>query len=156
MPDYTSFGGDGLVIDMARKFAADRLAPHAAAREKAGCIEPEILRELAELGFLGATTSAEWDGSELDPVTYALLLEEIAAGDGSVSTLLSVHNSPTCIVLEKYGSPEQKENWLRPLARGEGIGSFALPEPQAGSDASNLRSRAVKQGDRYIVNGAKQ
>ena len=156
MPDYTSFGGDGLVIDMARKFAADRLTPHAAAREKAGRIEPEIIRELGELGFLGATTSAEWDGSELDPVTYALLLEEIAAGDGSVSTLLSVHNSPTCIVMEKYGNAAQKDRWLRKLARGEHVGSFALTEPQAGSDASNLRTRAVKQGDRYIVNGAKQ
>jgi butyryl-CoA dehydrogenase len=156
MPDYTSFGGDSLVIDMARKFAAERLAPHAAAREKAARIEPEIIREMGELGFLGETTSADWDGSDIDPVTYALLLEEIAAGDGSVSTLVSVHNSPTCIVIEKYGTPAQKDRWLRPLARGEHVGSFGLTESHAGSDASNLRTRAVKHGDRYILNGAKQ
>jgi butyryl-CoA dehydrogenase len=148
--------GDQLVIDMARKFAAERLAPGAAAREKALAIEPDIIRELGELGFLGATTSARWGGSEIDPVTYALLLEEIAAGDGSVSTMVSVHNSPTCVVLENFGTDAQRERWLRPLATGEHVGSFALTEPQAGSDASNLRSRAVRRGDRYIIDGTKQ
>ena len=148
--------GDSLVIEMARKFATERLAPGAAARERAGKIEPEIIAELAALGVLGATTPGQWDGAELDPVTYALLLEELAAGDCSVSTLVSVHNSPTCAVLEKFATDAQKDQWLRPLARGEGIGSFALTEPHAGSDASNLRTRAVKKGDRYIVNGAKQ
>ena len=147
---------DPLVLEMAHKFAQERLAPGAAAREKAAAIEPEIIAALGELGFLGATTSAAWDGSELDPVTYALALEEIAAGDGSVSTLVSVHNSPTCIVLEQFGSDAQRDRWLRPLARGEHVGSFALTEPQAGSDASNLRTRAVKRGDRYVINGAKQ
>jgi len=147
---------DTIVIDMIRRFAQERLAPGAAAREKAGAIEPAIIRELAELGVLGATTPARWGGSEIDPVTYALLLEEIAAGDGSVSTLVSVHNSPTCIIFDIYGSDAQKERWLRPLASGEAVGSFALTEPQAGSDASNLRTRAVKKGDRYVINGAKQ
>jgi butyryl-CoA dehydrogenase len=147
---------DTLVIDMIRRFSEDRLAPHAAAREKAGAIEPGIIRELGELGILGATTPAQWDGSDIDPVTYALLLEEIAAGDGSVSTMVSVHNSPTCIVIEQYGTDAQKDRWLRPLATGAAVGSFALTEPQAGSDASNLRTRAVKRGDRYVINGAKQ
>ena len=147
---------DPLVLDMVRKFSQERLAPHAAAREKASAIEPEIIRELGELGIFGATTPAQWDGSEIDPVTYALLLEEIAAGDGSVSTMVSVHNSPTCIVIDHFGTDAQKDRWLRPLATGEAVGSFALTEPQAGSDASNLRTRAVKQGDRYIINGAKQ
>jgi hypothetical protein len=156
MPDHTPVGTDTIVIDMVRKFATDRLAPGAAAREKAGAIEPEIIRELGELGILGATTPAQWDGSEIDPVTYALLLEEIAAGDGSVSTLVSVHNSPTCIVIDHFGTDAQKDRWLRPLATGAAVGSFALTEPQAGSDASNLRTRAVKQGDRYVINGAKQ
>jgi butyryl-CoA dehydrogenase len=156
MPDHTSFGADDLVIDMIRKFASERLAPGAAAREKVGAIEPTIIRELGELGVLGATTPAQWGGSEIDPVTYALLLEEIAAGDGSVSTLVSVHNSPTCIIFDIYGSDAQKERWLRPLASGEAVGSFALTEPQAGSDASNLKTRAVKRGDRYVINGAKQ
>lgn len=156
MPDGFSFNGDGIIVDMVRKFSQERLAPHAAAREKAARIEPEIVRELGELGILGATTSAEWDGSEIDPVTYAMLVEEIAAGDGSVSTLVSVHNSPTCIVVGQYGSDAQKDQWLRRLATGEHVGSFGLTEPQAGSDASALRTRAVRKGDVYVVNGAKQ
>jgi butyryl-CoA dehydrogenase len=156
MPDHTPIGTDSLVIDMARRFAAERLAPGAAAREKAGAIEPEIVRELGELGIFGATTPAQWDGSEIDPVTYALLLEEIAAGDGSVSTMVSVHNSPTCIIFDQYGTDAQKDRWLRPLATGAAVGSFALTEPQAGSDASNLRTRAVRKGDRYVINGTKQ
>ena len=154
MLDYA--GADTLIVDMARKFAEERLAPGAAAREKAGAIEPEIIRELGELGFLGATTSAEWGGSEIDPVSYALALEEISAGDGSVSTLMSVHNSPTCVVVEKFGTDAQKDRWLRKLASGEHVGSFALTEPQAGSDASNLRTRAVRHCDRYVIDGAKQ
>lgn len=161
MPDHNPpaadpFAADTLVIDMVRRFAQERLAPHAAEREKAGRIEPEIIRELGELGVFGATTPERWGGSELDPVTYALVLEEIAAGDGAVSTMVSVHNSPTCIVIDHYGTDAQKERWLRPLASGESVGSFGLTEPQAGSDASNLRTRAMKQGDRYVINGAKQ
>jgi butyryl-CoA dehydrogenase len=156
MPDGFQFNGDSMIVEMVRKFSQERLSPHAAAREKAARIEPEIVRELGELGILGATTSAEWDGSEIDPVTYALLLEEIAAGDGSVSTLVSVHNSPTCIVVGQYGSDAQKDQWLRKLATGEHVGSFGLTEPQAGSDASALRTRAVRKGDVYVVNGAKQ
>src|ERR1700722_2994011 len=127
MPDSLPAYGDTIIVDMARKFAQERLAPLAAEREKAGRIEPEIIRELGELGLFGATTPTEWDGSDIDPVTYALLLEEIAAGDGSVSTMVSVHNSPTCIVIAN-----------------------------SGTDASNLRTRAVKRGDKYIVNGSKQ
>jgi butyryl-CoA dehydrogenase len=156
MPDSIQPGTDTLVIDMVRRFATERLAPGAAAREKAGCIEPEIIRELGELGIFGATTPAQWDGSELDPVTYAQVLEEVAAGDGSVSTMVSVHNSPTCIIFDQYGTDAQKDRWLRPLATGAAVGSFALTEPQAGSDASNLKTRAVKKGDRYVINGAKQ
>jgi hypothetical protein len=156
MPDSIQPGADTLVIDMVRRFATERLAPGAAAREKAGAIEPEIIRELGELGIFGATTPAQWDGSELDPVTYAQVLEEVAAGDGSVSTMVSVHNSPTCIIFDQYGTDAQKDRWLRPLATGAAVGSFALTEPQAGSDASNLKTRAVKKGDRYVINGAKQ
>ena len=147
---------NALVIETARRFAQERLMPGAAAREKAGRIEPEILRELGELGFLGATNSAEWGGSEIDYATYAQVVEEIAAGDGSVSTLVSVHNAPTCEILERYGTPEQKERWLRPMAGGEAVASFALTEPGAGSDASGLRTRATKRGDVYVINGSKQ
>ena len=123
MPDHNPaaadpFAADSMVIDMVRRFAQERLAPHAAEREKAGSIEPEIIRELGELGVFGATTPERWGGSELDPVTYALVLEEIAAGDGAVSTMVSVHNSPTCIVIDHHGTDAQKERWLRPLASG--------------------------------------
>ena len=156
MPDSLPVHGDTIIIDMVRKFSQERLAPKAAEREKLGRIEPEVIRDLGELGVFGATTPAEWDGSEIDPVTYALLLEEIAAGDGSISTMVSVHNSPTCIVIANAGTDAQKDRWLRRLATGEAVGSFGLTEPQAGSDASNLRTRAVKKGDKYIVNGAKQ
>ena len=146
---------DTLVVETARGFAADRLAPHAAAREKAKAIEPEIVTALAELGFLGAVTAARWGGAEIDYATYALALEEISAGDGSVSTLVSVHNAPTCTVLERFGTDAQCERWLRPLTMGK-VGWFALTEPGAGSDASALATRAVKRGDRYVLNGAKQ
>lgn len=159
MPDSItpiSPDGDTLIIDMIRRFSQDRLAPLAAEREKKQRIEPEVIAELGELGVFGATTPAEWDGSEIDPVTYAMVLEEIAAGDGSVSTMVSVHNSPTAIIFSQYANDAQKDRWLRKLATGEHVGSFGLTEPQAGSDASNLKTRAVKKGDKYIVNGAKQ
>jgi butyryl-CoA dehydrogenase len=126
MLDNPMAGGDALVVDMARKFSQERLAPLAAERAKAKRIEPEVIAEMGELGFLGATTSADWGGSDLDSVTYAMVLEEIAAGDGAVSTLVSVHNSPTCMVIEKYGTDAQRDRWLRPLASGEHIGSFGL------------------------------
>ena len=145
-----------LIVDTARRFAQERLAPTAAAREKAGRIEPEIVRELGEMGFLGATLSADWGGSEIDTQTYARVIEEIAAGDGSVSTLVSVHNAPTCEILQHYGSDAQRDEWLRPMAAGQAIGSFALTEPGAGSEASALRTRAVKDGDGYVITGSKQ
>jgi butyryl-CoA dehydrogenase len=147
---------NALIVDTARRFAEERLAPLAAAREKAGVIEPAIIAALGELGFLGATLSSQWGGSEIDMVTYARVVEEIAAGDGSVSTLVSVHNAPTCEVLQHYGTDAQRERWLRPLATGAAVGSFALTEPGAGSDAAALRTRAVRNGDHYVIDGSKQ
>jgi hypothetical protein len=146
---------DALVVETARAFAQEKLLPGAAAREKARAIEPEVVTALAELGFLGATVAAQHGGAEIDYATYALALEEIAAGDGSVSTLVSVHNAPTCTVLERFCSPAQHERWLRPLTQGK-VGWFALTEPGAGSDAAALKTRAVKRGDRYMIDGAKQ
>jgi len=154
MLDHTD--PSALIVEAARRFAQERLAPHAAARELACRIEPEILHELGEMGFLGATNSAEWGGSEIGYEAYAQVVEEIAAGDGSVSTLVSVHNAPTCEILEKFGSPAQKERWLRPMATGAAIGSFALTESGAGSDASGVRTRAVRTNSGYVVNGSKQ
>lgn len=145
-----------MIRDMARGYAQDRLAPTARAREKAGTIEPEVISELGELGFLGMTIDPDRGGAGTDYVSYALALMEIAAGDGSVSTMVSVHNSPVCAVIDRFGSEDQKDRWLRPLATGQAIGSFALTEPQAGSDASNLRTRAVRTNTGYSVSGSKQ
>ncbi len=154
MLDHTD--PNALVIETARRFAQERLAPTASAREAAGRIEPEVIQELGEMGFLGATNSAEWGGSEIDYETYAQVIEEIAAGDGSVSTLVSVHNAPTCEILERFGSPAQKEQWLRPMASGQVVASFALTESAAGSDASGVRTRAVRTNSGYVINGSKQ
>ena len=145
-----------LIIDTARRFAQERLAPGAAEREKAGRIEPEIIRELGEMGFLGATNSSDWGGSEIPYETYAQVIEELAAGDGSVSTLVSVHNAPTCEILEKFGAAEQKERWLRPMASGQAVSSFGLTESHAGSDASGIRTKAVRNDGGYVINGSKQ
>ena len=145
-----------MIRDMARNYARERLAPTAQAREKAGAIEPEIVTELGELGFLGMTIDPDWGGAGADYVSYALAMIEIAAGDGAVSTMVSVHNAPVCAVLDRFGSDEQKERWLRPLAEGQHIGSFALTEAQAGSDASNLKSKAARTNEGFVVNGTKQ
>ena len=147
---------NSLIIETARRFAQERLAPTAAAREQAGRIEPDIIKELGEMGFLGATNSADWGGSEIPYETYAQVVEEIAAGDGAVSTLVSVHNAPTCEILEKFGTPEQNERWLRPMASGQAVGSFALTEPSAGSDAASVRTKATRTNSGYAINGAKQ
>ncbi|MEM6678546.1 MAG: acyl-CoA dehydrogenase family protein [Pseudomonadota bacterium] len=144
-----------MIRDMARDFAQTQLAPSATAREDAGRIEPEVVSALAELGFLGMTTSPDWGGAGTDYVSYALAMIEIAAGDGSVSTLVSVHNAPVCTVLERFGSDAQRERWLRPLCEGQ-VGSFALTEPQAGSDASALKTRATRTNAGWRVNGSKQ
>jgi butyryl-CoA dehydrogenase len=147
---------DTLIVDAARRWAQERLVPTAAAREDRGMIEPEIVAELAELGFLGATISAAWDGAEIPYSTYARVLEEIAAGDGSVSTLVSVHNAPTCEILQKYGTDAQRERWLRPMTAGGKVASFALTESGAGSDAASVRTRAVRSNSGYVINGSKQ
>lgn len=145
-----------LIRDMARAFSNDVLAPGAAAREQAREIEAPVRAQLAELGFLGMTIDPDWDGAGADYVSYAVALEELARGDGSVSTMVSVHNAPFLAILDRFASDRQKEAWLKPAARGEHIGCFALTEAHAGSDASALRTRAEKRNDRYIVNGGKQ
>ena len=154
MLDHTD--PNALIIETARRYAQERLAPTAAAREKLGRIEPEILAELGGMGFLGATNSADWGGSEIDYETYAQVIEEIAAGDGAVSTLVSVHNAPTCEILQRFGNPAQKEQWLRPMASGQVVGSFALTESAAGSDAGGIKTRATRTNSGYVVNGNKQ
>jgi len=145
-----------LIRDTARDYAQSRLAPSAMAREKAAVIEPEVISELGELGFLGMTVDPDWGGAGADYTSYALALMEIAAGDASVGTMVSVHNAPVCAVLDRWANDDQKERWLRPLAEGRHIGSFAMTEPQAGSDAANLKSRAERTNTGYRINGAKQ
>ncbi len=145
-----------LVAETARAFARERLAPGAAAREKEGRIPPELLRELGALGFLGMTVPPEWGGAGADHVSYVLALMAVAGGDGAVSTVMSVQNAPVNAILLRYGSEAQKRRWLVPLARGEMIGAFALSEPQAGSDAANLATRAVRVGRRWVLDGTKQ
>lgn len=145
-----------MIRDMARQFARERLAPGAAERDRDSRFPAEELREMGELGLLGMVVPEEWGGAGADAVSYALAIEEIAAGDGAISTIMSVHNSVGCAPILKFGNTEQKERYLRAMASGRMLGAFCLTEPQAGSDASALKTRAVKDGDHYVLNGAKQ
>ena len=145
-----------LVRDTAREFARGRLAPHTRAWEAAGAFPRDVLDEMGQLGFLGMTVPEALGGAGLDYVSYALALMEIAAGDGALSTLMSVNNAPVCAILVAHGSVVQHERYLRPLAAGEMIGAFALTEPQAGSDAANLRTTAKRVEGGYRLNGTKQ
>ena len=145
-----------MIRDTARQFARERLAPTAAERDRTGETPRGLLAEMGALGFMGMTIPEEWGGAGADTVAYVLAMEEIAGGDGGVSTIMSVNNSPVAAALYGYGSTDQKERFLKPLARGEINAAFSLTEPQAGSDASNLKTRAEKQGNKYVLNGAKQ
>ena len=145
-----------IIRDTARSFAAEKLRPHAAEWDRAGTFPREALAEMAGLGFLGMMVPEKYDGAEADHVSYALALEEIAAGDGSCSTIMSVHNSVGCLPILKFGTEQQKQRFLRPMARGEMLAAFCLTEPEAGSDASGIRTRAEKRGNRFVLNGTKQ
>jgi len=145
-----------LIRDMARNFAKDRIAPNARDWEAACEIPRSVISEMAELGLMGALTPEEYDGANVGHIAYALALMEIASGDGALSTVLSVHNSVGCMPINKFGSEEQKEEFLKPMARGEKLGAFALTEPHTGSDAANLKTRAKKDGDDWVLNGTKQ
>ncbi|GLQ07731.1 acyl-CoA dehydrogenase family protein [Sneathiella chinensis] len=145
-----------MIRDMARDFATNRLAPDSVAWEKAAAIPRAIFDEMGALGLMGMTVPEAYGGADTDYVSYALALMEIAGGDGAVSTVMSVNNSPCCAAILKDGTEEQKQAYLVPLAKGEKIGAFCLTEPHAGSDASALRTRAVRDGDDYIINGTKQ
>ncbi|MCR9215223.1 MAG: acyl-CoA dehydrogenase family protein [Proteobacteria bacterium] len=145
-----------MIRDMARDFAANRLAPNSVAWEAAEEVSPDVFTEMGQLGLLGMTVPESYGGAGTDFVSYALALMEIAGGDGAVSTIMSVNNSPCCAALLKEGTEEQKQEYLVPLAKGEMIGAFCLTEPHAGSDASALKTRARKDGDDYIISGVKQ
>lgn len=145
-----------MIRDMAARFSQERLAPNAAAWEDARAYPREIFDEMAKLGFMGMTLDADWGGSKTDFVAYALALIEIAKGDGGLSTVLSVHNSMTALIIANNGTEDQKKRFLPKLADGTWIGGFALTEPHAGSDASSLKVKADRHGDTFVLNGTKQ
>jgi alkylation response protein AidB-like acyl-CoA dehydrogenase len=145
-----------MIRDALRTFAQERLAPNAARWDREHHFPREELKELAQLGAFGVAVPEQYGGAGLDYVALALVLEEIAAGDGGASTIISVNNCPVCSIAMTYANPAQKERWLRPLAQGDLLGAFALTEPHTGSDAAALRTTAVRDGDHYVLNGTKQ
>ena len=144
------------IRDMAHDFAQNELAPHAAQWERDKWIPDAVVTQMGELGLLGMTVGDQWGGSFSDYVAYALAIEEIAAGDASTSTLMSVHNSVGCGPVDAWGTQTQKERWLRDLATGKKIGCFCLTEPQAGSEANNLKTKAELKDGKWVINGSKQ
>ncbi len=144
------------ISDAARQFAQERLRPFSAQWDRDHTFPREALAEMAELGFFGMLVPEQWGGCDTGYLAYAMALEEIAAGDGACSTIMSVHNSVGCVPILTFGTKTQKAQYLQPLASGAMLGAFALTEAQAGSDASNLRTRARRDGDHYVINGSKQ
>ncbi len=141
---------------MARRFATEQLAPHAAQWDRDCTFPRDALAEMGELGLLGMLVPEQWDGAACDHVAYALALEEIAAGDGATSTIMSVQNSVVCAAILRFGNEMQKETMLKPLARGNLLGAFLLTEPHAGSDAAAIRTRARKTASGWTLSGVKQ
>jgi butyryl-CoA dehydrogenase len=144
------------VQDAVRAYVQDRIAPQAARWDRECHFPKDELRGLAELGCYGVAVPPQWDGAGLDYLALAVILEEIAAGDGATSTVVSVNNCPVCAILMAWGSDAQKERWLKPLARGAMLGAFCLTEPHVGSQADGLRTTAARDGDHYVLNGVKQ
>jgi butyryl-CoA dehydrogenase len=145
-----------MIRDALRSFSQEVLAPNAARWDKEAHFPKDELKALAQLGAFGVAVPEALGGAGLDYVSLALVLEEIAAGDGGTSTIISVNNCPVCSIAMMYANDAQKEKWLRPLAQGEMLGAFALTEPHTGSDASALRTTATRDGDHYVINGTKQ
>ncbi len=145
-----------MIRDAVRDFAQRELWPHAPRWDKEHYFPREAHQGLAALGAYGICVPEEWGGANLDYLTLALVLEEIAAGDGGTSTAISVTNCPVNAILLRYGNVQQKKQWLTPLARGQMLGAFCLTEPHVGSDASALRTTALKDGDSYVLHGVKQ
>ena len=145
-----------MIRDAVRDFAQAELWPHAAAWDKAHYFPKEALKGLAALGAYGICVPEDLGGAGLDYLSLALVIEEVAAGDGGTSTVISVTNCPVNAILMRHGNAAQKKQWLTPLAQGQMLGAFCLTEPHVGSDASALRTTAVKDGDAYVINGVKQ
>lgn len=142
--------------EAARSFAQKALAPQAGEWDKAGLLPDAVVKQMGELGLLGLLVPPEWGGFRTDDLAYALCVEEVAAGCASSAVLMSVHSSVGCVPILKFGTEDQKQQWLPRMATGEVIGAFCLTEPQAGSQADALKTRAVRDGDAWVLNGAKQ
>ena len=145
-----------MIRDAVRAYVAERVAPFAAQWDRASTFPREALAGLAQLGCYGVAVPEEYGGAGLDYLSLALILEEIAAGDGATSTIVSVNNCPVCSILMAWGSEAQKREWLTPLAQGRMLGAFCLTEPHVGSEASGLRTTARRDGDHYVLDGVKQ
>jgi butyryl-CoA dehydrogenase len=164
LPPVPRFGGAQVVLsddhlavqDAVRTYVQERIAPYAARWDREHHFPAAELKGLADLGCYSVAVPAEYDGAGLDYLALALILEEIAAGDGGTSTVVSVNNCPVCSILMAYANETQKEQFLKPLARGEMLGAFCLTEPHVGSEASGLRTTAVRDGEHYVLNGVKQ
>ncbi len=144
------------VQDAVRDYVQAEIAPHAAKWDRDSHFPKAELRALADLGCYGVAVPTEWDGAGLDYLALAVILEEIAAGDGATSTIVSVNNCPVCSILMAWGSAAQKDAWLKPLARGDMLGAFCLTEPHVGSEAGGLKTTATRDGDGYVLDGVKQ
>ncbi|HEX2011005.1 MAG TPA: acyl-CoA dehydrogenase family protein [Roseateles sp.] len=144
------------VQDAVRAFVQDQIAPKAAEWDKSHHFPAEELKGLAALGCYGVAVPTEYDGAGLDYLALSIILEEIGAGDGATSTVVSVNNCPCCSILMAFGNEEQKQRFLKPLARGDMLGAFCLTEPHVGSEAGGLKTTAVRDGDEYVLNGVKQ
>ena len=144
------------IQDAIRTYVQEQIAPHAARWDKEHHFPAEQLQGLAALGCYGVAVPTEYDGAGLDYLALAVILEEVAAGDGGTSTVLSVNNCPVCSILMGFANEDQKQRFLKPLARGEMLGAFCLTEPHVGSEAGGLKTTAVRDGDDYVLNGVKQ
>lgn len=153
--DFTLSEEQKMVLDTARDFAEREVRPRAAAVDAEGRYPRESIAKLAELGFLGVFIPPEYGGSGLDTISYALIIEEISRACAATGVIVSAHNSLACFPLLEFGTEEQKQKFLAPMARGEAVGAFALTEPDAGSDAASQRTVAVPDGDDFILNGSK-
>ena len=145
-----------MIRDMARDFAQNELAPHGEKWDEAGWVDDEVIAQMGQLGLMGMIVPEEWGGANVDYISYALAVEEISAGSGAVGCIMSVHNSVGCGPIQNFGNDQQKQTWLKALATGEAIGCFCLTEPQAGSEANNLKTRAELKEGKWVLNGSKQ
>ena len=155
MIDFTLTSEQELIQKTAREFAKEHLAPGVIERDDKAEFPTEQIKMMGELGFMGMMVPEEWSGAGFDTLTYVIAMEEIAAVELATSTIMSVNNSLVCQLFVDYGTEDQKEKYLKPLAIGGKLGAYSLSEPESGSDASNMRTFAKKEGDHYVINGTK-